>query len=961
MESFVQDLQQHIQGEVRFGEFDRVLYSTDASFYRIKPLGVVIPRSEEDVVTTINLTRKAKLPVLARGGGTSVSGQAVGEGVVLDFSKYMHRVLEVNLEEGWAWVEPGVVQDLLKKLLRPDGVYFGPETATSSRATLGGMTANNAAGPRSIVHGKTVDHILECRAVLADGSVCTFGPLDEEERTARARGSTLEAQLYRQIPRILTQYHTEILERYPRILRRVSGYNLDALTPEFPDPSPLPNPDRRFNLAKLLVGSEGTLAVLTALKVRLIPLPKATALGVVHFHSLNEAIDAVNPIVDLGPSAVELVDDQILGPALASQAFKERVGFIQGQPPAVLLVEFQGEDEGEVADRLAALQNRMRQEHLGYATTPVVSAAGQADVWNLRKAGLGMLMSVRSERKPVAFVEDPAVAVERLPEFVREFQQIVARHGTTAGYYGHASVGCLHIRPALSLKDPGDIERMHGIFREVSDLTRALGGSMSGEHGDGLARSWLNEKMFGSSLYEAFREVKRTFDFDNRMNPGKVVDAPPPDYSLRFGPQYRTQKLATTFDFSRESGYARAVEMCNGNGNCRKQDTGTMCPSFQATLDEKDSTRGRANALRSVLAGQTGEEHFTSPALHGVLDLCLMCKSCQTECPSSVNMAKLKAEFLSHYHKAHGTPLRDRVVGQIALVNRLGSATAPLSNWLMRGPLGSLGKRLIGFAPQRHLPEFALQSFSDWFRDHRREGNGYRGKIVLFHDTYMEYNDPAIGRATTKLLERLGYEVILPERRCCGRPMISKGLLTEAQANARFNVEKLLPYAQAGIPIVGCEPSCILTLKDEYLDLAGPEAKDVAAQTRTIDEFLYDLHRNGTLDLKFAHRGDSLLHGHCHQKALVGTRPTLELLNLVSNAHEIDSGCCGMAGSFGYEQEHYDLSLKIGSQRLFPAIARASARTALVADGISCRQQIAHGTGQRARHLVELLADALVE
>jgi Fe-S oxidoreductase len=592
----------------------------------------------------------------------------------------------------------------------------------------------------------------------------------------------------------------------------------------------------------------------------------------------------------------------------------------------------------------------------------VIAEAEQAQVWNLRKAGLGMLMSVRTERKPVAFVEDPAVPVARLPEFVREFQRIIAKHGTTAGYYGHASVGCLHIRPALSLKDGADIERMKAILDEISDLTLSFKGAMSGEHGDGLVRGWLNEKMFGSELYSAFKVIKQTFDFENRMNPGKIVDCPPPDQSLRYGTDYKTLDLPTTFDFSREQGLARAVEMCNGNGNCRKRDTGTMCPSYQGTLDEKHSTRGRANALRAVLSGQAGGETFTGSALYEVMDLCLSCKSCQTECPSSVNMAKLKAEFLHQYHQAHGTPLRDRVVGQIALVNAIGSTFAPLSNWLMEGALGGFGKKLMGFAPQRQLPTFSQQRFSQWFRGHTNPQKSTQGPVILFHDTYLEYNDPAIGQAATKLLEALGYKVILPQRKCCGRPMLSKGLVGEAQVNARYNIAQLLPYAQAGIPIVGCEPSCILTLRDEYLDLVpGSDAKTVARSVQTIDEFLFDRKQAGQLAGVFNRQSaPALLHGHCHQKALVGTRPTLEVLNLVHPTQEINSGCCGMGGSFGYEAEHYELSLIIGGQRLFPAIQQATPNTLLVANGISCRQQIAHGTQRQARHLVQVLADGLV-
>ncbi|MGK7876882.1 MAG: FAD-binding and (Fe-S)-binding domain-containing protein [Xenococcaceae cyanobacterium] len=956
METFVNDLKQNLRGEVRFGEIDRVLYSTDASFYQIKPLGVVIPLCEDDIIATVEHTRAAKLPVLPRGGGTSLAGQTVGEAVVIDCSKYMNRVLELNLEEGWAWVEPGLVQDAFKGYLQPHGLRFAPETSTSSRATIGGMCGNNSAGPRSIVYGKTIDHILACKAVLSDGSVATFGSVSEEELKAKSRGSSLEAQIYRKIPRIVEQNREEILARYPKLLRRVSGYNLDALLFNYPNLSPMPDPDSRFNLAKLLVGSEGTLGIVTALKVRLVPNPRATALGVVHFHDVNQSIESVNSILELNPAAVELVDDNILEPAARSRNLQDKVGFLKGNPAAILIVEFHGENQKEVVARVERLE---KQKH-GYHVTRVLDRLEQSNVWAVRKAGLGMLMSIRNERKPLAFVEDPAVPVEHLPEFLREFQRVISAHQTTAGYYGHASVGCLHIRPALNLKQQADIDRMKSMLHEISDLTLSFGGCMSGEHGDGLARGWLNKKMYGSQLYEAFGALKGAFDFENRMNPGKIVDCPPPDRNLRYGTTYQTINLPTTFDFSREFGIARSVEMCNGNGTCRK-DTGTMCPSYQATREEKHSTRGRANALRAVLSGQGGTASFTSKELYDVMDLCLLCKSCQTECPSSVNMAKLKAEFLSHYHDSHGTPLRDRIVGKIHLVNRLGSATAPLSNWLMKGALGNLGKQLLGFAPQRQLPAFSRERFSQWFAQRTPLGKSNRGQVVLFHDTYMEYNTPSVGQAATKLLESLGYEVILPKRLCCSRPAISKGLLREAQSHAHYNIEQLLPYAKAGIPIVGCEPSCILTLRDEYIDLVPTDAaKDVAEQTVTIDEFLNNLRKQGELNLNFKPANQSaLVHSHCHQKTLVGTRPTLEVLSLAYPTQEIDSGCCGMAGSFGYEKEHYELSLKIGSQRLFPAIEQSDENTLLVANGISCRQQIAHATGRTARHLVEILADAL--
>jgi FAD/FMN-containing dehydrogenase/Fe-S oxidoreductase len=957
LEAFVKELEQSIRGEVRCEEIDRILYSTDASFYQIKPLGAVIPSCVEDVITTVETAKTMKLPLLPRGGGTSLAGQTVGEAMAIDFSKYMNRVLELNVEQGWAWVEPGLVPDTLNHYLETYGLQFAPETATSNRATLGGMGGNNSAGPRSIIYGKTIDHVLACRVVLSDGSVATFSPLSEEKIEAKSRGNSLEAQLYRKIPKIVAQNQEEILTRYPKLLRRVSGYNLDALVPNFPNFSPLPDGDSRFNLAKLLVGSEGTLGIVTALKVRLIPKVKVTALGIVHFHHLNQSIESVNPILELNPSAVELVDDQILQPAMRSRELQSQVGFTNGNPAAILIVEFQGESQQEVAHRV----EKLNQLNLGYHVTPVLDKQGQSNVWAVRKAGLGMLMSVRTERKPLAFVEDPAVPLEHLPAFLGEFQRIIGAHHTTAGYYGHASVGCLHIRPALNLKDGEDIGHLKSMLDEISDLTLALGGSMSGEHGDGLTRGWLNQKMYGVQLYQAFQEVKRAFDGENRLNPGKIVDCPPPEQNLRYGPTYQILNLPTTLDFSRELGLARSIEMCNGNGACRKQDKGTMCPSYQATREEKHSTRGRANVLRAVLSQQAGSVSFDSPELYEVMELCLQCKACQTECPSSINMAKLKAEFLNHYYARHGTPLRDRLAGSIHLINRIGSATAPLSNWLMKSPWGVLGKHLLGIAPQRQLPTFSTERFSHWFRQHTSRSNGTQGPIVLFHDTYMEYNQPSIGKAATQLLEQLGYEVILPQGRCCGRPAISKGLLTEARGMANHNVEQLLPYARAGIPIVGCEPSCILTLKDEYLDLVpGQAAREVAEQVRTMDEFLNQLREQGKLKLNFsASHQPVLVHGHCHQKALIGMGPTLEVLSLAYPTQEIDSGCCGMAGAFGYEREHYHLSLEIGSQRLFPALERSPRDALLVANGISCRQQIAHATGRTARHFVEVFADAV--
>jgi FAD/FMN-containing dehydrogenase/Fe-S oxidoreductase len=954
MDGLLHDLQQRIAGEVRFDAVSKMLYSTDASIYQIEPLGVVMPRHAEDVIAAVTSAREHGVPVLPRGGGTSLAGQTVGKALVIDVSQHMHNVLELNTAEHWAWVQPGVVQDQLNAYLRPHGFLFGPDTSTSSRATLGGMIGNNSAGSRSVLYGKTIDHVLELQVVLSDGSVTTLGPLDKASLEQAMRRPDLEGHIYREIARIARDNRDAIVERYPKIQRRVSGYNLD----EFINDAP-------FNLAKMVVGSEGTLATVLKAKVRIMPRPAATGVLVVHFDDMIRSVEGTGLILPLGPSAVEMVDRQIVNAARESKEFAGRLPFLQGDPDAVLMVEFYADSPQEAADKVAHLEARLRQEKMGYAYAQALTAQDQGNVWKMRKSGLGLLMSTRDERKPIAFIEDTAVDPVHLPEFLRRFRDVVTKYDTTAGYYGHASVGCLHIRPGIDLKTPAEIDKMYAMMEEISDLVMAYGGSMSGEHGDGLARSWLNEKHFGPTLYRAFKEVKRAFDPDNRMNPGKVVDGPSPKENLRFGPSYHTIDIKTNLDFGRDGGFATAIEMCNGNGECRKLADGTMCPSYQVTRDEQHSTRGRANALRAILAGRLPQEAFVSKELYNTLDLCLECKACKTECPSNVDMAKLKYEFLSHYYAAHGTPWRARVFAHIATLNRFGQMAAPVANWFMGSPLGKWAMTQLGIAPQRSLPTFARHTFSHWFaRRPRHPQAARRGQVVLFHDTFLEYNCPEIGQAATQLLEEAGFDVVLVARKCCGRPAISKGLLERARADARYNIALLLPYAQRGIPVLGIEPSCILTLREDYLDLVpGAEATLVAQQALTIEEFLYQLHRRGELDVAFTTAQKRLLlHGHCHQKALVGTTPALAVLRLppAYEVQEIPSGCCGMAGSFGYEAEHYDISMRIGNQRLFPAVKAADPGVEIVADGISCRQQILHATGRQPRHVVEVLWEAVI-
>lgn len=966
MNDLYAELERTMRGKVHFDKITRQLYSTDASMYQIEPVGVVMPRDEEDLQAAMEVASKHIVPVLPRGGGTSLAGQCVGNALMMDFNPHMNQVLELNLEEGWVKVQPAVVQDHLNAYLAPHGYLFGPDTSTSNRATIGGMTGNNSSGSRSVIYGKTVDHVIEVDTILSDGSWTTFAPLTPEGLEAKKRDGGLEGHIYREVLRLAEENKDEVIARYPKIMRRVSGYNLDEMIK-----SATPN------LAKLLVGSEGTLAVSRAIKVKISPLPKAKGLTVVHFEDMIQAVQTDEIVLSHGPSAAELLDRRIIQEAQASPLFQGKTGFLEGDPGAIVIVEFYGDTRGEVEDKLDKLERELKKNKMGYAHVRAMEPEQQQQVWDLRKGGLGLLMGTRSEAKPVAFVEDTAVDPAKLPGFLKAFEEVVNKHGTTAGYYGHCSVGCLHIRPFIDMKRPEEREKMMGIFKEVAQLVKEYGGSMSAEHGDGLVRSWLIEEMFGTKLYNAFRDVKAAFDPKGRLNPGKIVDAASPTDNLRLGDFYQDRQLNTAFDFSRDGGFNFAVEMCNGNGQCRKLDIGTMCPSFHVTRDDRHSTRGRANALRGYISGTLDGVDLTSKEMYEVMDLCMECKACKTECPSKVDMAKMKYEFLYHYHKAHGVPLRTRIFANAHLVNRLGRATWPISNLVMGSPLRWLVQKILGIAPRRRLPPFARQRFSKWFAKRKPNGDGIpstagaRPQVVLFNDTFMEFNHPELGRDAVSVLEAAGYEVLLVKRKCCGRPIISKGLLDKAKKLARFNIKLLKPYAEQGIPIVGVEPSCLLTLKDDYLDLVpGEDSRLVAEHVTTIDEFMAKLLREGKLRIPESTSGKNggnskapeiLLHGHCHQKALVGTGPTLEVLRALPNSgvSEIDSGCCGMAGSFGYEAEHYGISMAVGEQRLFPAVREAAKDALIVADGISCRQQISHGTKKNALHLVQVVAEAL--
>jgi len=947
------ELRRRVEGDVRFDTYSRLLYSTDASMYQMEPIGVVIPRHAGDVQAVVEVANRLGAPLLPRGGGTSLTGQTVNRAVVLDFSRYMNQVLEVNEEELWARVQPGLVQDELNHHVRTRGLLFGPDTSTSNRATIGGMLGNNSGGSHSIAYGLTIDHVIQIDAILADGSRAVFGEMTPETFRAKMQAPGLEGQIYREVERIRAQYRDDIAARYPRHWRRVCGYSLDELVR-----------DRPLNMARLVVGSEGTLLTIVEARMRLVRRPVKTAVDVIHYRDMQEALESSQAILETGPYAVELTDKMILDLARNNIEQSQRMGFVQGDPAAILIVEYTGETDGEVKSKVEALEARRAQERFGYASHVAYDAGEQQSIWKLRKAGLGLLLGMKGEAKPIAFIEDTAVDPKHLPEFVPRFRDIMAKHGAEAAYYGHCSVGCLHIRPVINLKAERGLRQVEAMAGEIFDLVLEYGGAISSEHGDGRARSPFLERVFGPKVFRAFRELKAAFDPKTLLNPGNIVASPGITEHLRYGTAYQTWEPKTLLDFSAQGGFAAAVEMCNGVGVCRKKLEGTMCPSYMATKDEEHSTRGRANALRAVLSGKVPAADFAGRRLYEVMDLCLECKGCKAECPSNVDMAKMKYEFLHHYHRVNGLPLRNRLFGHIARLSRLGSGLAPVSNWIAGSrPNRLVMEKLLGIDRRRPLPAFAGETFTAWFDRRKPAIEAPRGGVALFADTFVTYNAPEVGRAAVELLEAAGYRVELVDKKCCGRPLISKGMLGLARAHAEWNVGRLAPLVARGLSIVGLEPSCLLTLRDEYVELVRTEeARQVARASFLLEEFLLRERKRG-LSLEFRNGGPlrrALLHGHCHQKALAGTTATVEALRWAGfEVSEVDSGCCGMAGSFGFEKEHYDISVTLGNRRLAPAVKAAPAEMEIVAPGISCRQQIQHLAGRRAKHPAEVLREAL--
>jgi FAD/FMN-containing dehydrogenase/Fe-S oxidoreductase len=938
-----------IEGEVRFDPLSRALYATDASVYEIVPLGVVIPKHRADILQTLEICRRFRCSITMRGGGTSQAGQAIGAGIQIDTSKLYNRILEVNAEQRWARVEPGVVLDELNAHLQPLGLRFAPDISTASRATIGGMMANNSSGARSVLYGKTIDHVLEQTVALSDGSVVEFR---EIPRSEVPKGDSLEAACYRTVMVLAAEHAAEIERRYPKILRRVAGYNLD----EFTDSS------KPVNLAKIIVGSEGTLGIVLEAKLNLVALPKAKAVMVIMFGDLLEALEAAPVILRHQPSAIEVMDKAILDHAMENSTLQRiRSTYIQGDPGATLCVEFYADRKDELPARLAALEQDLRARKLGYAYCPETDLAGQARIWSLREAALGLSMAMKDDAKSIAFVEDTAVAPEKLRDYIARFQQIIHKHETTAGVYAHASVGCLHVRPVINLKTETGVRKFEEIADEVADLVLEFGGALSGEHGDGLLRSPFLSRMFGPELYGAFGEIKRTFDPLGILNPGKIVDPPPLTANLRFGAGYKTPQQSTWFDYSSYGGMSGAVEMCSGVGACRKTIAGTMCPSYMATRDEAHSTRGRANALRLAMNGRLGEAALDDKSIYEVLDLCLECRACKTECPTGVDMASLKSEFLAKYWSKNGTPVRARVLANIEGIASWGSRFAPLSNWIASSrPIRWLNDSTLDIDQRRSLPEWSRKTFAARLSKKRLHSVPNAKSVALFNDTFMNYYDPEIGVAALEVLERGNCAVTVVRPGCCGRPFISQGLLSGARTHAWKVVDALFPIAERGEKIVFCEPSCLSAIKEDAPSLLRGEqqqkARVVASACQTFEEFTAALE----LDLKpFA--GRILLHAHCHQKSMGLLPATMSLLSRIPSASvvDLDAGCCGMAGSFGYHRRHYDVSHSIANRRLLPALKSMTANDVLVAPGVSCRHQVRDFSEARGVHPAVLIRSLL--
>jgi FAD/FMN-containing dehydrogenase/Fe-S oxidoreductase len=952
------------------------MYATDASAYRELPYGVAFPEDPRDIRELIRFAKAESLSLIPRGAGTSLAGQVVGNGIVTDVSRHMNRVLEINPAEGWVRVEPGVVLDELNLVLKPYKLFFAPETSTSNRCVIGGMIGNNSSGLRSLIYQTTREHLISVNCILSDGSDAVFGPLTKAQFQEKCSGTSLESRIYQHIHQLLSdpKNRQKIRDEFPDpgIVRRNTGYALDELIKSDVFDEECPD---LFNFSSLIAGSEGTLAFITEAKLRIVPLPPPVkALVCVHVESVKEAIRGNLIALQYKPSAVELMDDKIL--ALTRENIEQRKNrfFVKGDPGAILIIEFSGNSSEEIEKMVKRLEEEFRNKGIGYHF-PLITGADIKKVWNLRKAGLGVLSNLPGDARPVSVIEDTSVHPAQLEAYIDEFNRILNHFKLDCVYHAHISVGELHLRPILDLKKKEDVELFHSIALETAKLVKKYRGSLSGEHGDGRLRGEFIPIMVGEEIYQWFRELKHVWDPHKLFNPGKITDTPPMHTSLRYVPGSGTRDIPTIFDFSDSGGLLRAVERCNGSADCRKSELmgGTMCPSFMASRDESTTTRARANILREFLTNSNRSNPFDHPEIYAVMDLCLSCKGCKSECPSNVDMAKLKAEFLQQYYDDHRIPLRTRLIAYLTDINHVFSHIPGLFNFFVKhSGFSSLIKRMLGFAQKRSIPLLAPHTLRRWAKINLRKLTADLPAdaplVHLFVDEFTNFNDVRIGECSIKLLTRLGYRVNLPASVESGRTFISKGLLRTAGKKAARNIKLLKNLVSGKTPLVGIEPSAILSFRDEYPDFfRGPakeEALRLAANAFTIEEFLMKEMEEGRITAaSFTTETKHIkLHGHCQQKAVASTRPDHYILSFPVNysLEEIPSGCCGMAGSFGYEREHYDLSMKVGELVLFPEVRRAPESVIIAAPGTSCRHQIKDGTGREALHPVEILYNALI-
>ncbi len=966
-----EELKLQLSGEFYTDKTHKTIYANDASPYQEQPIAVAVPKNEKDILTLINFANKNNIPLIPRAAGTSLAGQVVGKGIIVDISKHFGKILEINKQEKWVRIQAGVVLDELNKYLADYGLFFGPETSTSNRCMLGGMLGNNSCGSHLPIYGSTRDHVLEVKAFLSDGTEVLFKELGKEEFEKKCLQNNLEGKIYQNIRELLFNPENvkEIRKEYPDpdIPRRNTGYALDILlnTEIFSDSK------QAFNFSKLIAGSEGTLAFVTEIKLNLVSVPpKHKVVMAAHFKSIHESLLANIIAAKFKPGAVELIDKTILDITKNNASQKKNRFFIEGDPAALLVIEFARETREEIDKITSDLQQAFKKENLGYHF-PLIYGSDINRIWDLRKAGLGVLSNIPGDAKPIGFIEDTAVKITDLPDYIEEFNKILKEHNLECVYYAHAGSGELHLRPVLNLKKQEDIELYHTVALKTAKLVKKYKGSLSGEHGDGRLRGEFIPLMLGEHNYNLLKDLKNAWDPKHIFNPNKIVDTPRMNTHLRYQAGQKTPEFETIFDYSSTLGYVRAAENCNGSGDCRKSHIigGTMCPSYQATRNEQNTTRARANMLRDVLNHDSNP--FENSDLYQILDLCLSCKACKSECPSSVDMTKLKAEFLQHYYDKKGVPLRSKLIANISKLNYLMSLITPVSNFFMGNKFFSrIMMKSIGFASERQMPLLSKTTLRKFYQKKSFKIDHPIKTVYLFADEFTNYNDADIGIKSILLLEKLGYKVIIPKHKDSGRTYLSKGLTRKAKKIAKQNIDLLKDYVCNETPLIGIEPSTILTFRDEYLDFFAPgdkyreSANKIAKNSFMIDEFLANEMKAGNIskDIFTKEAKKILLHGHCYQKSLSSTEPTKYILSYPINyeVEEIPSGCCGMAGAFGYEKEHYELSMKVGEMVLFPAVRSANKETLIAAPGTSCRHQIKDGTQRNAIHPVEVLWDALV-